>query len=407
MTSWGVLNTRNLKFDFANFYDAGRRAAAGEFATLYDAKAPIAGQEPFGGMSFYSAPLTSFLFVPMAGLPPFTATFLFKLAGAVAQLAGLWLLWHRAARLSPSDDRSRAVFAALAAVTILGFQPVYSWMFVGGQTTPFVFLFIVLGWIAFLREGHVAAALALSAAVVIKPAFAPLAFVVFVCAPWRFRVAALVTGGAFLALSVALLGIDVHRAFLQMILGKSVDVNAAWQNSNPFSWVEPLLPDPAGGVAVRVLQLSAVAGVALWLVAALLRDGPLPARRHAVWSAGILIALTLSPVVWTHYLIALLIPALPLLAQRRYLPTTMLMPAAGLGLLALSAVQNKLVMDKIAAFVSLDDWRAVAVIAFAKSLPMMAALATLLLAAASLAAMLRDPSWAALGDSPGSRQGGA
>ena len=62
----GILRPRGLTLDFANFYDAGQKARAGEFAGLYDPMALIAGQPPFGNMSFFSAPLTSYFYVPVS-----------------------------------------------------------------------------------------------------------------------------------------------------------------------------------------------------------------------------------------------------------------------------------------------------------------------------------------------------
>ena len=44
----GILVPAGLGWDFANFYDTGRRAAAGQLMTIYDPTATIAGQAPQG-----------------------------------------------------------------------------------------------------------------------------------------------------------------------------------------------------------------------------------------------------------------------------------------------------------------------------------------------------------------------
>jgi hypothetical protein len=94
VTAMGVAGMRGIKLDFANYYDVGQKAAAGEFDNLFDPFAPIGGKPPFGNMSFLGAPLTAYLYIPLTWMDPRTGVQVFKLAGALAQFAGLILIWR-------------------------------------------------------------------------------------------------------------------------------------------------------------------------------------------------------------------------------------------------------------------------------------------------------------------------
>ncbi len=53
-------------WDFANFYDAGRRVASGQIEDLYMPGSPIEAAPPQGGMAFWGTPISAALYVPMA-----------------------------------------------------------------------------------------------------------------------------------------------------------------------------------------------------------------------------------------------------------------------------------------------------------------------------------------------------
>src|SRR5687767_13195777 len=80
----GIAVPAGLGWDFANFYDAGRRIAAGQVVDLYSPASPIAGQPPQGSTGFFGAPLSAVLYLPLAPFPARTALVLFKIQNALA-----------------------------------------------------------------------------------------------------------------------------------------------------------------------------------------------------------------------------------------------------------------------------------------------------------------------------------
>lgn len=404
-TAVGVFNFRNIKYDFANFYDAGQKARAGEFAALYDPMAQIAGRDPFGNMSFASAPLTSYLYVPLTVLEPRPAVIAFKLAGAAAQLLALALLFRETRGLAGSDPAHRRAYLAVFAWSALLFQPLYSWLFVGGQTTPFVFLLLVSAWMALLRGRDGLAALAMAAAVVIKPAFAPAAVLVFVATSNRFRIWALAAGAGFVALSLTTLGPDVNLAFIDMVLNKAQEGNTPGQNSNPFAWVGPLLarpdgfpsgPGPAGGMLVSLGLKLGTAALILALLAGQIRAGlSRQAERHAVFAAAILLVIVLSPVVWSHYLSVLFLPFAVLIALRRHLPGWAAILFAAI--LVLAVPQNFLVLMRLQREIPFDTPAVVLAVTFLKSLPALLAVIGVIALRRPILSALADPAWSGVG----------
>ncbi|MFN0113042.1 MAG: glycosyltransferase 87 family protein [Paracoccaceae bacterium] len=405
LTAYGVLNHRNIKIDFANFYDAGQKARVGEFADLYDPHALIAGKEPFGNMSFVSAPVTSFAYIPLTAMEPWTGTVVFKLAGALAEaLALALLLWKLRPLAAEAPDGGVATWA-LFAWGALFFQPLFSWMFVGGQSTPFVFLLLVVAWASYLGDRHWVAAFAVALAVLVKPAFAPAALVLFLFGPARFRVAAVAAGAAFALVSVALLGVDLHIAFVRKALEESALVNSPWQNSNPLAWIEVLIvpaADYASGAvrptdaklivgAAQLAAAAAVAATALWHI----RSGlSRQAARHTAFSASLLVALVASPIIWSHYLILLLIPLLPLVALRSHLPRAAHAVVA-LGVL-LAVFQNTLVVNKLHDMIGFDTQAMLFAIALLKGATALLMLAALLVWRRAVLVALRRPAWVTL-----------
>lgn len=393
---YGISNHRNLKYDFANFYDAGQKAKHSEFSALYDPDALIADKPPFGNMTFFSAPITSYLYVPLAALEPKPAATLFKLAGAIAQSIALALLYLATRPLAGSDSGERRVFTALFCATVLFFQPLYTWMFVGGQTTPFVFLLLVLAWRELLRERMVVAAFCMAAVVVIKPAFAPAAVVLFCTMTNRFRVAALVAGGLFILLSLALLGWDVHKAFLENLLHEGSLGNGGWRNSNPFSWIFTLFSyaanhDFAGLIAARVCQLSAASAL-VWLLFSQLHAGLAgPAARHTAFATAVVTTLTLSPTVWSHYLSALLIPLAALIALRRYLPSSA--QVLIIALVFLSIFQNFLIKSKLERDFGFNEYPTVLFASLIVSLPALLMIACMIAFRRHIQRALDDDAW--------------
>jgi hypothetical protein len=313
----GIAVPAGLGWDFANFYDTGRRVLAGQLADIYDASTPIAGQAPSTKLDFYGAPISAFLYAPMAALPPVAALTAFKLAGTSALWAALWLLWREGRARLGADPAALARYSARFAIAALLFQPFWTIYRVGGQTTPFAFLLLTLGLLAHLRERVAWASLCFGLAVLMKPAFLiAYGFLGLLAGP-RFIGASLLHGAWLGALSLALCGWPLHEAFLAKMLANAGGV-ARWINNSAI-WIVPneiaWLLAPAGAAAVKLpgalvlpLQAAIVAGLgalAWWTHRAEL---PAPARTHHHWALALTFALLFSQTAWEHYLAVLFLP---------------------------------------------------------------------------------------------------
>jgi Glycosyltransferase family 87 len=397
---YGTLRPWGIGLDFANFYDAGSKAALGEFAGLYDSQSLIGGKPPLSNMAFFSAPITSYLYAPMASLPPKSAVLLFKLVGTASMVIGLVLLYRQSRAVATVGDPD--LFALFAVAAFL-FQPFWTIYRVGGQTTPVVFLLLVIAHGLFLRARGTAAALVLAAAVLVKPAFAPLAVLVFVMADNRFRLTALAAGVLVGALSLAMFGWALHMAFLDRIASESSSLLEPWKNSSPFSWIGAAFTPP-GDYAVKttasptltraVLALRVVTALALlWTLRwQLRRPLAVAARRHAVYVTGLLLIVVLSPVIWAHYLTILFIPVAFLIAGRDALGRGVQI-ALGVAV-AMSLFQNLIFSRQMEDLTGFDQWSEIVAIAAIRSAPALLIVCIWLFGRQSIARFLDRPEWA-------------
>lgn len=396
----GVLVPAGPGWDFANFYDTGQRAAAGQLSDIYHPDRLIAGAQPQGSMAYWSPPLSAYFYVPLALLPPLVALALFKLSGTVAWMIALWLLVLDHRPHAGPDSAARDRFTLGVAAGVLVFQPIWAIYRVGGQTTPFVLLLFTLALRAHVRGRVWAMAAATVVACLVKPAFALVPAWLLVPSTWRVPVALAVVGGATALGAVAWIGIPLHLEFLDVVR-RGAQGGFGWQfNSSLYvvgeslkaagpAWVAPV----NAGVLLAKLVVAGLVGYTAWQARAL--DAPAAARRHCHMLLAITGALLLSQVVWEHYL-ALLLPLWTyLLAVRGQLsPQARLLLCAAL---CACVVQNIVVINLIRTFVPVDGIALPTLLACVKSLP-------LLLTAIFLAhhrqewfATYRAPSWQAHG----------
>ncbi|MBI5084286.1 MAG: DUF2029 domain-containing protein [Acidobacteria bacterium] len=289
----GILVPAGLGWDFANFYDTGRRASAGLFDDLYHPERPILGAAPQGTLAFYGTPLSAWFYVPMSWLPPGQALLWFKIQNALAFAVALGVLFLEFRRLSPPDQYSQARFAAGFACAALLYQPFWTVYRVGGQTTPTVLLSIALALSAHLRARFGWAALAWVVAILIKPAFGPGLILLAGFSGWRFFFS--IAGFSAVAglLSVVTTGWAVHRDFLEMLRNNAALVYPWFYNSSIY-----LLTGE--GALSWTLKLAALASF-LWM---LHRRRPGPREKVTM---ALFFALLFASTVWEHYL-ALLFP---------------------------------------------------------------------------------------------------
>ena len=313
----GIAVPAGTGWDFANFYDTGHRAAAGQINDIYDPSTPIDGVSPEGKMAFWSPPISAWFYAPLSLFPPGVALILFKLAATLALATGLVLLYRELRSQNPDD--TPAEFAVGFMVLVLLFQPFWTIYRVGGQTTPFAFLLLVIGLHAYLRERVWLTALCLLLTILIKPAF------LFIPA-----FLALVSGRRFLSplvlvflsaglLSILLLGWPIHREFLDVVRRGSEKPSPWPFNSSLYILAEMFrpvansIPIPGRGAAVAgILRLVVKFAVLLVFAGLMLKNRRLswPAQRRRLFDylMAISFCLLISQVVWEHYLALLFIP---------------------------------------------------------------------------------------------------
>jgi len=328
-TAVGIAVPAGTGWDFANFYDTGRRVAAGQVEDIYEPSSLIAGEVPQGRMRFWGTPASAILYAPLSRLSPPTALIAFKSAGALALFAGLGLLFlHLSPLRRPGEDAWSV--AALFSVLALVYQPLWTVFRVGGQTTPAVFLLLVLALLAHTRGRFIVSASLLVLAVAVKPFLVVgLGFLVLTSGR-RFLASVAAVGAIVAAVSIATLGWPVHSAFLTQIFQGSATFKPWVFNSAltlPISYLVHLVPDGSGaewpGIIGFTLRLAAVA--ALFLACLRLvgndraRELPEPGRRHLRFLTAVAFALFASPIVWEHYLSLLLPLLLYAVAVRREL----------------------------------------------------------------------------------------
>jgi hypothetical protein len=91
----GIIVPAGSGWDFANFFDTGRRMAAGQVLDLYRPDSLIAGEQPQGKLGFYGAPISALLYMPLSLFSPAWALIAFKVQNTIAYFAALGLLyWH-------------------------------------------------------------------------------------------------------------------------------------------------------------------------------------------------------------------------------------------------------------------------------------------------------------------------
>lgn len=308
----GIAVPAGLGWDFANFYDAGRRVAAGQFADLYSPLSPIGGQPPQGSTGFFGAPLSAVFYVPLAFFPPRTALVVFKIQNVLAFGAIFAILLKFYRLFVSADARERARFTALFALLFLLYQPFWTIFRVGGQTTPTVLLMLSIGLIAHTVGRFWVSALCVVVAALIKPSLAP-AVVFLACISelaFVWRIAALWVGAA--AISLLLLGWPVHVSFVKQML-ESLQWEYSWYyNSSMYVSLDILRAHVHQGIflALTYALKAAVVITFVWFAWQSRRaHWTAAARRHLCFLLMMTFYLMWSPTVYEHYL-SLLFPFL-------------------------------------------------------------------------------------------------
>jgi putative flippase GtrA len=374
-----------LGWDFANYYDAGHKALIGETANLYDEFARIGGDAPQGNMLFMSAPISSYFYVGLALFEPETALVLFKIQNAIALLLMLVVLHQYFLRLAPAKDR--AAFTALFFTAALLFQPFWMVFRVGGQVTPTIMLLLALGLWMHTSKRFLISALCFSLIVLMKPVFLPGAIFIALASGPRFLITAVLTGFAFAAFSVAVMGFDIHRVFIEQTREVA---GAIWPSHFNRSLTSALAPLTLGcdldGVCataglppiISTLVRGAGALATVWVYIVSARSGLSErSRLHFAWIIAAILPMMITPVVWAHYL-SVIFPAIAfVMATRQHFPpharalvAAMVIASIGQNLIFVLAMIDLTGMDQVfekvsmGIFNSLPLWLTLALFVF-------------------------------------------
>ncbi len=322
-----IASGSGFHWDFANFYDAGSKALVGQYKDLYDPNTMIAGQDPQGGLTFVSPPISSFLYAPMALFDPYSAFVIFKLQSLIATFVALFLLYRSAIQLCNFDHLSKLRFTVLFLSVTIAFQPLWTIYIVGGQTTPVVFLLFVISLICQQRSKFILSSIALGLAIVIKPGFVFAAIALFLVSPKNFAFGLTSFGAIIGSISLLIFGWEVHTDFLTVILSEAKQWQPPQFNSGIYGWLHAIstpgserLTDNGSPWAISTVTLL----IRLFIVALFinlfrrLRFEGSHTDQISVpnFLLAISFALLMMPVVWAHYLTLLLVPLTYLLALR-------------------------------------------------------------------------------------------
>jgi alpha-1,2-mannosyltransferase len=290
-----------LGYDFRAYLDAARRLLDG--APLYDTTIDVAGAF---SIYLYPPPFAVAL-APLALLPGTTAPTLAWLAASIAALVG-------AIAALPVRPWVRWTVLLVAGVT----WPVLYTLKLG-QVGPVLLLCFALAWRWIDRPVGLGLSIAAGTLVKLQPALLiPWALVT---RRWRAATVASVTVLVACAASVPFVGLDAWADYARLIRGVGAAVDTPHAVS-PGAILLGLGVDPA---VASVLQWVTVLAVAALTVHAWLR---LDAEASLVVTA--VASQCLSPLVWDHYAIVLLLPVALVLGRlgRRAWPIALL-PIAG------------------------------------------------------------------------------
>ena len=278
-----------LGFDYLAYQQAGARVLAGE--RLYD---PSIQQVGGFGIFYYPPPFVLAV-VPFALIPPAAGTWLW-LGLSVAMLVC-------AIAILPVRANVRWLVLLLAG---LSWPVAYALKL--GQVGPLLLLLFAVAWRSLDRPVAVGAAGAIGAIVKIQPG------ILLLWALITGRVRAVAVGAAILivaavAATVILGGIGVWQDYVALLRNVSDPI------TTPHNFTPGAAAYQAGvsaGIATAV-QLASSALVGAALVVAALR-----LRADASLLATVVASQLLSPVLWDHYAMLLLLPVAWLLQHRRW-----------------------------------------------------------------------------------------
>jgi alpha-1,2-mannosyltransferase len=277
-----------LGYDFQAYAQAADRLLAGQ--PLYDPSVDVAG----GFAIYLYPPPFALIVVPFALLPDPLGTWAWIGALTACFLVGTALL--------PVGRSVRWTVVALAALSLP-----YLYGFKLGQVSPILYLCFAVGWRSLERAVPLGLSIAAGTLVKLQPAL--LFGWMLVTRRW----AALAVGCAALLAAVAvttlLMGVQVWSDYLSLLARVSQPVTTP-HNMTPgaVAYRAGLSVDAATAVQYLAMAVTAAVTIFAWL------------RRDAAtgFVVGIVASQLLSPLLWDHYAMLLLLPVALLLERRQW-----------------------------------------------------------------------------------------
>jgi alpha-1,2-mannosyltransferase len=286
---WSGVAAGNFGYDFLAYHQAANRVLGGQ--PLYD---PTVQETGGFGLYYYPPPFVLAI-VPLAPLAGDVAAWLWLGLSLAALIAGIWLM--------PVAPTVRWITLLLAG---LSWPVAYALKL--GQVGPLLLLLFAVGWRWLDRPVALGGSAAAGAIVKIQPG------IVLAWALLTRRWAAVATGVAVLLVAalvatVATGGIGVWGDYVALLRNVSDPITTP-HNFTPGALLYEALGVPTG-VAAAVQVASSVAAVALVVLAAF------RATPAASYLAAVVASQLLSPVLWDHYAMLLLLPTAWLLDRGR------------------------------------------------------------------------------------------
>ena len=273
-----------LGYDFLAYHRAADRLLSGQ--PLYDMSFAEAG---VFGLFFYP-PTFAPLILPFGLLPETVAVWIWTGLLVAALLAGVALM--------PVPARVRWVVLLVGGLT----WPV-AYAIKLGQVGPILLLTFVVGWRGLADPIRLGASAAFGAAIKLQPGL------VLAWALLAGRLRAVFVGAVVLAalalLATAMAGLSAWSDFLTLLVRVSDPITTE-HNFTPGA-VAYQLGVPRG--AASIVQLASTAGAVLVVVVLALRGSAVAGYQGAVVASQLV-----SPVLWDHYAMLLLVPVAWLVA---------------------------------------------------------------------------------------------
>jgi hypothetical protein len=277
-----------LGYDTHAYLDAARRLLDG--GPIYDTTIDRAGA---AGLYYYSPPFT-LLAVPFALLP--------APLDVVAWAAGLIAAFAIGVAILPVARNVRWAIVLLA-----GLSWPFAYAIKLGQVGPILFLLFAIGWRWMDRPVRLGIAIAIGAVIKLQPA------ILFVWAAltrrWAAIAAGLVTLLVAAAVATLVCGVDAWGAWITILRSISAPI------TTPHNFTPGAIAYQAGvseglATALQAVNTIVVLGLVGWTA---LRSGPVIGYLTAVTASQLL-----SPVLWDHYAMLLLLPTAWLLERRQW-----------------------------------------------------------------------------------------